>query len=195
MTTDDHKRNRFPKHDHDSITGLAALLLRAALGSTLVAHGVKHARSLDGTAGWFGSIGFRAPRAQAVSSAVVEIGAGSALVAGIATPVAAAASVGTMAVAARSVHLRNGFFITAEGWEYVANLAVASVALAGIGPGRWSIDRALGWDTRLTGGRALSAAAALGLGAAAAQLTAFYANPTKPESTVPEPAKPEPGSN
>ena len=45
------------------------------------------------------------------------------------------AVVGTMAVAARSVHVKNGFFITAEGYEYVLNLSAASVALAAIGPG------------------------------------------------------------
>lgn len=156
---------------------IAPLLLRGAIGGTLIAHGIKHARSLAGTAGWFGSIGFRAPRVQAVSSAIIEVGAGGAIAVGAATPVAAAAGIGTMAVAARSVHLRNGFFITAEGWEYVTNLAVASAVLAGIGPGRWSVDRALGWDRRLAGDRALITSVALGLGTATAQLAAFYRDP------------------
>ncbi|MEE4023390.1 DoxX family protein [Gordonia sp. PKS22-38] len=160
------------------VGAIAPLLLRGAVGGTLIAHGIKHARSLGGTAGWFGSIGFRRPRLQAVSSAVVEVGAGGALVLGLATPVSAAAGIGTMAVAARSVHLRNGFFITAEGWEYVTNLAVASAVLAGTGPGRWSVDRALGWDRRLAGDRALLTSLALGLSAAAAQLAAFYREPT-----------------
>ncbi|MFW0786975.1 DoxX family protein [Gordonia sp. CPCC 206044] len=165
------------RSDSDRHSRLAPLLLRGAVGGTLIAHGVKHARSLQGTAGWFGSIGFRQPRLQAISSAVVEVGAGSALLAGAATPVAAAAGIGTMAVAARSVHVRNGFFITAEGWEYVANLAVASAVLAGIGPGRLSVDRALGWDRWLHGERALAGAAVVGLGAAAAQLATFYTEP------------------
>nr|WP_040511343.1 DoxX family protein [Gordonia soli] len=156
---------------------MAPLILRGAIGGTLIAHGVKHARSLTGTAGWFGSIGFARPRLQATASAVVEVGAGAALLVGAATPVAAAAGIGTMAVAARSVHVRNGFFITAEGWEYVANLAAASAVLAGIGPGRWSVDHALGWDRTLTGERALVGATALGLGAAAAQLATFYREP------------------
>jgi putative oxidoreductase len=43
----------------------------------------------------------------------VEIGAGAAVLAGVATPLSASAVVGTMAVAARSVHIPNGFFITA----------------------------------------------------------------------------------
>ncbi|CAM3201837.1 putative oxidoreductase [Williamsia muralis] len=150
------------------------LLLRAAIGGTMIAHGLKHGRSIDGTAGWFGSIGFRRPKLQAQASAVVEVGSGAAIVAGAATPLAAAAVVGTMAVAARSVHMPNGFFITSEGWEYVANLAVGAVALAGIGPGRWSVDRALGLDTKVSGNHAAALAAGLGLVAAGAQLATFH---------------------
>ena len=140
----------------------------------MVAHGVKHARSINGTAGWFGSIGFKKPELQAKASAVVEIGSGAAIVAGAGTPFAAAAVVGTMSVAARSVHLPNGFFITSEGWEYVANLSVAAIALAAIGPGRWSIDRALGLDNKLTPSQAASLAGGLGLATAGAQLAAFH---------------------
>ncbi|AZG45738.1 DoxX family protein [Gordonia insulae] len=150
------------------------LLLRAAIGGTMIAHGVKHGRSLDGTAGWFGSIGFKQPKMQATASAVVEVGAGSAILAGAGTPLAASAVVGTMAVAARSVHLPNGFFITSEGWEYVANLSVAAIALAGLGPGRFSVDRALGLDTKLSGNKAAAVAAGVGLAAAGAQLAAFH---------------------
>lgn len=156
---------------------VARLLLRAAVGSTMVAHGVKHARSLDGTAGWFGSIGFERPTLQARASALVEIGAGVALAAGAATPLAAASVVGVMGVAARSVHAENGFFITSEGWEYVMNLSVAAVALAGLGPGRWSLDEALGVNGLITGGRAAAVAAGLGAGAALAQLALFYRAP------------------
>lgn len=152
----------------------ASLLLRTAIGGTMIAHGVKHGRSIDGTAGWFKSIGFSQPRLQAQASAVVEVGAGTALVAGAATPFAAAAVVGTMAVAARSVHQRNGFFITAEGWEYVANLSAASVALAEIGPGRWSVDRGLGIDDKLSGVTGAAVAAGLGLISAAVQLALFH---------------------
>ncbi|MCK0516669.1 DoxX family protein [Williamsia sp. DF01-3] len=151
-----------------------ALLLRVAVGGTMLAHGLTHARSLAGTAGWFESIGFRQPRAQARASAVVEMGAGAAILAGAATPVAAAAVVGTMAVAARSVHLSNGFFITAEGWEYVANMAVGAVALAGVGPGPWSVDKALGLEQKFSGNSVATLTAGVGIAAAAGQLALFY---------------------
>ena len=157
--------------------GVARLLLRTAVGGTMIAHGVKHGRSLKGTAGWFGSIGFRRPELQARTSAVVEVGAGTALLLGAGTPLAASAVVGTMAVAARSVHQPNGFFINAEGYEYVLNVAVAVTALAAIGPGRWSVDRALGTDRMLAGVPAALVAAGLGLAGGAAQLAVFWRRP------------------
>ncbi|ADJ48915.1 hypothetical protein AMES_7089 [Amycolatopsis mediterranei S699] len=158
-------------------TDVARWALRAVVGGTMIAHGVRHARTLDGTAGWFSSIGFREPRLQAVASAVVEVGAGAALVAGAATPLAASAVVGTMGVAARTVHLPNGFFVLNEGYEFVLNLGAASVALAALGPGRFSVDRALGLDGRSSGPRRAAFAAGLGLAAAAAQLAVFWRRP------------------
>jgi putative oxidoreductase len=156
---------------------VASLVLRATIGGTMLAHGIRHGRTLDGTAGWFSSIGFRQPRLQAAASAAVEIGAGAALIAGAATPVAASAVVGTMAVAARSVHQPNGFFVTGEGYEYVLNLGAASVALAALGPGRLSVDRLLGLDGKMTAGQRAALAAGLGLAAAAAQLAAYWQRP------------------
>jgi putative oxidoreductase len=107
----------------------ARLLLRAVVGGAMIAHGIRHGRTLDGTAHWFGGIGFRQPDLQARMSAAVEIGAGGALLTGTATPIAAAAVIGTMAVAGRTVHMKNGYFIVDEGYEYVLSLA-AGVGLA-----------------------------------------------------------------
>jgi putative oxidoreductase len=173
------------------VTGrdVASLVLRAAIGGTMVAHGIRHGRTLDGTAGWFGSIGFRQPRLQATASTVVEVGAGAALIAGVATPLAASAVVGTMAVAARSVHLENGFFITAEGYEYVLNLSAASVALAAIGPGSLSVDRLLGIHDKLTPMQRAGLAVGIGLAAAAAQLAAFWERPAPKPVPAEEPAE------
>jgi uncharacterized membrane protein YphA (DoxX/SURF4 family) len=95
----------------DQRAGWASLLLRSVIGATMIAHGVKHDRTLAGTAGWFESIGFRKPELQARASAAVEIGSGAALLVGAATPLSAAGVVATMIVAARTVHVRNGFFV------------------------------------------------------------------------------------
>jgi putative oxidoreductase len=173
------------------VTGrdVASLVLRAAIGGTMVAHGIRHGRTLDGTAGWFGSIGFKQPQLQATASTVVEVGAGAALIAGAATPLAASAVVGTMAVAARSVHLENGFFITAEGYEYVLNLSAASIALAAIGPGSLSVDRLLGIHDKLTPVQRAGLAAGIGLVAAAAQLATFWERPKPKPVPAEEPAE------
>jgi putative oxidoreductase len=168
---------------------VAGLVLRTAIGGTLVAHGIRHWRTLDGTARWFGSIGFKQPRLQAAASAVVEVGAGAALIAGAGTPIAASAVVGTMTVAARSVHLENGFFITAEGYEYVLNLSAASIALAAIGPGSLSVDRVLGIHDKLSPAQRVGLAAGLGLAAAAAQLAAFWQRPKPKPGTAEESAE------
>lgn len=160
---------------------IARVVLRTTVGATMIAHGLKHAKSLEGTARWFGSIGFKQPELQARASAVVEVGSGAALVVGAATPLAASAVVGTMAVAARTVHAPNGFFITDEGWEYVATLTAASVAISALGPGRFSLDRVVEklapGQPRPTAFQRAALTAGLGVGAAAAQLAVFWRKP------------------
>jgi putative oxidoreductase len=141
-----------------------------------LAHGLRHARSLDGTARWFASIGFRQAKLQARTSAVVEIASGTALLAGAATPLAASAVVGTMAVAGETVHRRNGFFVVDEGYEYVATLAAAAIALAALGPGRVSVDGGFRVDD-IGGPVARAAVAASGAAAAALQLRLFWQQP------------------
>lgn len=162
----------------DGGTDLARLLLRGWLGVTMLAHGVRHARSLPGTAGWFESLGFREPELQAKTTAAIELATGTALLAGAATPLTASAVVGTMGVAYGSVHRPNGFFITDTGYEYVATMAVAAVAAAALGPGRFSLDHALGLDDRFGGKAAALGALVLGAGAAAAHLATFWTKPT-----------------
>jgi putative oxidoreductase len=157
--------------------GVAAGLLRLGIGATMIAHGVRHGRTLEGTARWFGSIGYREPKLQAQASTVVEIGSGAAILAGAATPLASSAVIGTMAVAAQTVHRPNGFFVVNDGWEYAAFMAAGAAALAAIGPGRWSIDQAFGLH-RGTGATRAAIAIGLGLAGAAVQLKTFW---TKPE--------------
>lgn len=128
----------------DSIdTGL--LIIRFWAGLVIVLHGVNHARSLDGTANWFESIGFRSARLQAINSAVVEIGAGSLLILGLGTSLAAAGIFATMFVAFWTVHRTNGFFIfrPGEGYEYVVTLGLVALGIAITGPGSASLDAVL----------------------------------------------------
>lgn len=156
---------------------VARLILRGAVGGTFIAHGVKHGSSLEGTAGWFGSIGFEQPKLQAQLSSVVEVGAGAAILAGAATPLSAAAVVGTMSVAYRTVHQPNGYFITGEGWEYVGFVSAGAVALSALGSGRFSVDRLLGVDAVGTPAKRALLTAVVGVAGAAGQLAMFWRKP------------------
>lgn len=163
-------------------TDLAALILRLAVGGTIFLHGWNHVRPghLPGTARWFGSIGMRQPMVNAVLASATEVGAGVLLVAGLLTPLAAAAVAGTMLVALIANHIRNGFFIfrPGEGYEYVLMILLVSLALGALGGGRWSLDNAIGLD--LDGWAGLLTAAGVGGASGALVLLAFWRPAEKP---------------
>jgi putative oxidoreductase len=131
---------------------LGLLILRVVFGLTLTAHSVEKlfgwfgGPGIAGTAQMMEQLGFRPPRLQAVVACLVEGGAGLALAAGLLTPLAAAAFMSVMFVAAVSVHLPKGFFIQKGGLEYTLALAAGALALAFTGPGGISADAALGID-------------------------------------------------
>ncbi|MEM8747828.1 MAG: DoxX family protein [Actinomycetota bacterium] len=160
----------------------ALLLLRVVLGVTMALHGLGKAKSLDGTAGWFDSMGMRPGWLHARFAAFGEIAAGAALALGFLTSFAALGFVGLMVVAGWTSHRHNGFFIIKEGWEYVMVLAVAAVAIAIIGPGDWSIDEAIGLADGLDGWVGLAISAGGGVIAGVGLMAAFYRPP--PTSTA-----------
>lgn len=128
-------------------TDVALLLIRVVLGGTMIAHGVNHwigGGKIPGTARWFAGLGLRFPTVQAWVSVVTDIGAGLALVLGLFTPLACAAVVSVMLVAALLAHRPNGFFVFRDGYEYVLVLAVVALAAAMLGPGAFSVDHAAG---------------------------------------------------
>jgi putative oxidoreductase len=145
------------------------LLLRVVFGLTLAAHGSQKifgwfgGPGPSGTAGFFRQLGFRAPVAMAALAGLAELG-GVAFTVGILTPFAAYGMAVVMLMAIATVHWKNGFWATKGGFEF--NLAILTVAAAVTmtGPGRFSIDRALGWDDNLSGlwwGLGMLAAAAV----------------------------------
>lgn len=128
---------------------LTSMLLRLVLGAIFVLHGWNHGfgpSGLTGTTTWFESLGLRPARVHAIVSTYLEIAAGVALLLGLFTPAAAAAGIGIMATAFMTVHRFNGFFIFKEGYEYVLLVTAALTVLAMLGPGRWSVDHALGLE-------------------------------------------------
>jgi putative oxidoreductase len=84
-----------------------------------------------------------------------------------------------MFVAFWSIHRFVGFFNfhrPDEGYEYVTTLAVIALALAIAGPGRYSVDEALGIAGDLDGWVGLAIVGA-GLLVAAGQLAMFWRKP------------------
>jgi putative oxidoreductase len=157
------------------------LTLRLVLGLTMAAHGYKKfagAGGIAGTARWFHSIGMRPGALHARLAAVTELAAGLGMAAGVFTPVCSAAFVALMLVAAWTVHRTNGFFITDDGWEYNLVLAASAVAVAAVGPGRYSVDYRMFAGTRIYhyvhAWPGLTTALGLGLAGGLAQLALFY---------------------
>ncbi len=165
---------------------IAALLLRLMVGATMIAHGYNHiwgGGKIEGTGGWFESLGLRPGKLHAWLASLTELGAGALLIVGLLNSLAAAGVVGVMMVALITNHFKNGFFIfrPGEGYEYVANLTVAGLALGALGPGSWSLDRLI--KLHVAGLTGLAVAAVGGIGGALLLLAIFW-RPTKPEPTA-----------
>ena len=167
---------------------LGLLILRLVLGLTMAARGYKKFAGpggIKGTANWFDSIGMRPGAMHARLAGITELGAGLGLAAGFLTPVMAAAFVALMLVAAWTVHRGNGFFITDSGWEYNLVLAASALAVAAVGPGRYSLDYRLFAGTRIYhyvhAWPGLTTAVGLGVAAGLGQLALFFRPVEKPE--------------
>jgi putative oxidoreductase len=155
---------------------LGRLLLRFVVGGFFIGHGTQKlfgwfgGNGLKGTAEGFDQLGLKPAQAHATAAGAAEAGGGALLVAGLETPLAAAAITATMITAIRTVHLKNGPWASNGGYEYNAVLIAAVLALAELGPGPLSLDAARGRE-RSGAGWALAAAGAGALGALGAHLT------------------------
>src|SRR6266446_4024503 len=100
---------------------LGVLALRLVLGAVFLGHGAQKAfgafggPGFAGATGFVGSLGFRPARVWAA-----------------------------MAVAIAKVHGPKGFFVQNGGYEYNLVLIVAALAVAAMGPGRYSLDHLVG---------------------------------------------------
>jgi putative oxidoreductase len=154
---------------------LGRLLLRMVVGGFFIGHGTQKlfgwfgGGGLQGTAEGFEQLGLKPGRVHASAAGVAEAGGGAMLIAGLETPLAAAALTATMLTAIRTVHFKNGPWATNGGYEYNAVLVAVALALAEFGPGPLSLDALRGRE-RAGVGWALAAAAAGGAGALGVQL-------------------------
>lgn len=128
----------------------AALILRLALGTMLIAHGLLKVLvfTVPGTVQFFASVGF--PGALAYLVIALELFGGAALLAGIATRWVGLALIPVM-LGATGVHWGNGWVFSAPngGWEYPALLAVLMLVQALLGPGAFALGAAARGSAKL----------------------------------------------
>src|SRR6267142_187922 len=128
---------------------LGLLILRLVVGLTMVAHGAQKlfgwfgGYGLTGTGGFLEKLGFFPGRRNALFAGLAEFAGGLLLALGLATPLAATLIISVMFVAVATVHVKNGYFISSQGFEYNLTLAAVALSLAIIGAGPLSVDAAL----------------------------------------------------
>lgn len=127
-------------------TAYAALLLRTALGTMFIAHGLLKVLVFTpaGTVGFFESLGL--PGLFAYLTMGGELIGGAMLVLGVQTRAVSLALLPVFVGSIVLVHGANGWLYTNEngGWEYSAFLIVASIVQALLGNGALSLGDALG---------------------------------------------------
>jgi putative oxidoreductase len=158
------------------IMQVARLATRAVVGGLFIGHGTQK------LFGWFGgpgregteqmmtSLELRPGKHHALAAGASEALGGALVAAGLATPLASSALIGTMITAIRKVHLRNGPWVTNGGYEYNLVLIATLLSLAESGPGELSLDHAFGIERR----GLKWALTALALGAAASTAVIEY---------------------
>jgi putative oxidoreductase len=128
---------------------LGTTMMRGVIGPLFMGHGAQKlwgtfgGHGLEGTGGFFESLGLRPGQRHAKAAGLAELAGGAMVTAGVLTPVAATLVSSTMMTAIRKVHAKNGPWTTEGGWEYNAVLIAAATALADRGPGGPSVDAAL----------------------------------------------------
>lgn len=141
--------------DSASAREVASLILRAILASVFFAHGAQKlfgwfgGFGLDGTGAFFKSQGLSPGKFWALISGLVEFGGGLMIAAGLLTSLAALAVAGDMVIAIASVTGKHGWFTEVKGgFEINLMLIALALVLILIGPGRYSLDQALGLVSR-----------------------------------------------
>lgn len=121
---------------------IALLICRVIVGVVLFAHGWQKLmiNGISGTYGQFEKMGIPLAIVSASFASFVEFVGGVLLIVGALTTTVVALDMVVMVGAAVFVHISNGIFATNGGWELVGVIVAAELALAAVGPGRYSVD-------------------------------------------------------
>lgn len=125
------------------------LVARIALGLAMAGHGLQKlfgwfgGFGLEGTAGFFETLGFNPGTLFAVAAGGSELVGGVLIALGLLGALGPAMVVGVMLVAVVTVHLPNGFFAANNGYELPLLYGVVALVLAFTGFGRYAVDQKL----------------------------------------------------
>jgi putative oxidoreductase len=132
------------------MVNLAALVLRTVLGGLMAGHGAQKlfgsfdGPGMEGTAGFMEMLGLKPGKAWAQLAGASEFGGGVLTLLGLLNPLGPLGVIGSMAMAARTAHGGKPIWVTEGGAELpVTNIAAATTLMLA-GPGKYSLDRALG---------------------------------------------------
>jgi putative oxidoreductase len=172
---------------------LALLVLHVVVGLLFFAHGAQKlfgwfgGYGIEGTAGFMDSIGLRPGRLHAMAAAFAETVGGLLLALGLFTPIGSALVISVMVAAILTVHISKGFFNTEGGYEFNVTLIAAAFALAGVGPGEWSLDNVFDISWNGTGWALIALGAGIA-GGVAAVLSGRASSPSPADQAPPTPA-------
>ncbi len=129
---------------------LAALILRVALGGLMAGHGAQKlfgsfgGPGMEGTSGFMEMLGLTPGRPWGTMAALSELGGGTLTALGLLHPLGPLGIIGSMSIATTKAHWDKPIWVTEGGAELpVTNIAVATALMLN-GPGKYSLDRALG---------------------------------------------------
>ncbi|RJQ13472.1 DoxX family protein [Candidatus Parcubacteria bacterium] len=116
---------------------LGILFIRIALAAVFIVHGWQKIQNIEGTVAFFATLGLASFWAYVVTA--VEFVGGLAMLLGILTDIAGVLIAIDMFFAIYLVHFKNGF-TGIGGYEFALTLLLTALAVALIGPGRYSLS-------------------------------------------------------
>src|SRR5215204_6726800 len=128
----------------------AALVVRLGQGSLMAGHGAQKlfgsfgGHGIEGTSGLMEMVGLRPGRPWALLAGVSEFGGGVLTALGLLNPLGPIGVIASMSMATAKAHWGKPIWATEGGAELPLIITLISGALLLSGPGKYSLDRALG---------------------------------------------------